>query len=320
MIVNYNGGRLVLDCIESIRKFTRDYELLVIDNGSTDGSIEELGELDPDARIIRNHTNLGFAKANNIGMSEAKGKYVALLNPDVVVTKDWLEKLINCMEKAPGIGIATPKLLRFDGRLDSTGHLFQFIRLEAKNRGEEEQDRGQYDSLTELLSCDFACSVIRTDLIDHVGLLDENIFLDHEDLDYCLRARIAGWRVIYCPTSTVYHHRGGVTSGVRKATRQLQARKYLLRLALKSYDPKSIVRVIGYKQRDLLSFTAKLAKAMKKHNVSEIKSSLNEICALLTAFLWNAIHFPTKERVLVQRSRRLNDKELDIISRSSMPK
>jgi len=317
VVVNHNGGNLVTDCVRSILRFTRNYELLIVDNASVDGSWEELGRQFPNVRIIRNRINLGFAAANNIGIRESRGEYVVLMNPDVTLTNDWLEKLSECVEKDPIIGIATPKLLRYDGRIDSTGHVFSFSRLEVKNRGEEEQDDGQYDSCTDLLSCDFACCLIRREAITRIGLLDERIFLDHEDVDYCLRARIAGWRVVYCPSSRVYHRRGGVTSSLQKRSRQLQARRNMLRLALKNYGRRSLVLVIVYKQKDLLSFSMDIAGGLKKHNLVAMKNGLDDICALLTAFLWNTIHLPIRERILVQRSRLLNDKELELISRSS---
>jgi GT2 family glycosyltransferase len=272
----------------------------------------------PTLLIIRTHTNLGFAKANNIGIKESGGKNVVLLNPDTVVTRDWLDKLINCLGKDSHIGIATPKLLRYDGRIDSAGHFFSFSRLEVKNRGEEEQDHGQYDTCTNLLSCDFACCLIRREVLTQIGLLDERIFLDHEDVDYCLRAGIAGWRVVYCPSSRVFHRRGGVTPSIRKTSRQLRARRYLLRLALKSYGRMSLLRLIAYKQQDVLSFSLDLARALKRRNVAGLKESIDDICALFSAFLWNSMHLPIRERILVQRSRRLNDKELELISRSSM--
>jgi len=317
IVVNHNGGNLVNDCVKSILSFTRNYELLIVDNASVDGSPEELGQLYPNAKIITNQTNLGFATANNIGIRESKGEYIVLMNPDVILTSDWLERLSDCVQKDPAIGIATPKLFRYDGRIDSTGHVFSFSRLEVKNRGEEEVDNGQYDEFTNLLSCDFACCLIKRELIVKIGLLDERIFLDHEDVDYCLRAGIAGWRVVYCPSSIVYHRRGGQALNVRKRSRKFQARRYLLRAALKSYSRRSIVRVVIYKQRDLLSFSLHLVGALKRHNMAAIEKSLDEICSLFAAFFWNAIHFPARERILVQRSRRLSDKDLELISRSS---
>src|SRR5207253_8116375 len=118
---------------------------------------------------------------------------------------------------------------------------------------------------------------------------------------------------------TVYHRRGGATTVGQRRRRQLQARRYLLRLALKNYGRRSIVRVIVYKQKDLLSFSRDLAVALRKHEIATIKKSLDEISALFTAFFWNAVHFPIRERIIVQRSRRLSDNELELISKSSMP-
>jgi GT2 family glycosyltransferase len=319
VIVNYNAGRLILDCVESICRFTRDYELLVVDNGSTDNSVEELTKIHPNASIIRNHVNLGFANANNIGIRNSRGKYVVLLNPDAVVTENWLEKLTDCMTNDPQIGIATPKLLKFDGSLDSTGHVFRMIRLEAKNRGEGEQDQGQYDALTELLSCDFACSAIRREMIAQIGFLDERIFLDHEDLDYCLRAKIAGWRVVFCPASIVYHDRGKLTVSAEKRRRRLRARRYMIRLSLKNYGLRSLSQVLVYKQRELISLVVNLLSSLKSGKTSESRRSLDELGALVEALFWNATHFPIRERVIVQQTRRVSDEELKLTAAGMLP-
>lgn len=318
VIVNYNGGQILLDCVASVQKFTRDYELLVVDNGSSDGSADKLGQLFSGIRIIRNHSNLGFAKGNNIGIRESKGKYIVLMNSDVVVDSGWLDTLIYCMERDPRIGIATPKLLRTNGKLDSTGHLFRFIELEGKNRGEEEQDHGQYDSLTELLSCDFACPIIRKEVIEHIGDLDETFFFYHEDIDFCLRAKIAGWRVIFCPSSKVFHNRGGSTPPNQRASLGIRRQRYLLRLALKSYSSKNIGRVLLHKQKQLLLLLRGVFAGLKNADQPYIKLRVEGIGTLLAALLWNALHLPIKERIVIQRLRRIDDNDLQLMSKLTM--
>ena len=319
VIVNYNGGDLLQDCVGSIVKFTQSFEIILVDNASTDGSSQRLGELFPRVRIVRNDQNLGFAKANNIGLRQSRGRYVVLMNPDVFVTEDWLDRLASCMGKDPRIAVATPKLLRRDGILDSTGHVFRFIRLEARNRGEEEADHGQYDNLTELLSCDFACSIIRREVITQIGLLDDSIFLDHEDIDFCLRARIAGWRVVFCPYSIVYHRRGGSRPRAGSRTRQRRARRYMLRLSLKNYSLGSIWQVLLYKERELLSFLLDLLTSLRDRDMDRVRFNLDEASALFMAFFWNALHLPIAERVAVQAFRQIDDNQLRLISSLTVP-
>ncbi len=310
---------MLQDCVGSIQKFTQDFEIILVDNASTDGSTQRVGQSFPRVRIVRNERNLGFAMANNIGIRQSRGKHVVLMNPDVFVARDWLERLASCMEEDPGIGIVTPKLLRPDGVLDSTGHIFRFIRLEARNRGQGEQDRGQYDTLTELLSCDFACSIIKREVFTQIGLLDDKIFLDHEDIDFCIRARIAGWRVVFCPSSVVYHNRGASNPHVRSRTRQIRARRYMLRLSLKNYRLGSIGQVLFYKQRELLSFLLGLLASLKNMDMDHANFNLDEASSLFSAFLWNVLHLPIRERTAVQASRRIEDSQLRVISRSTVP-
>ena len=199
IIVNYKVPELLRKCLSSIRENTSDYEVLVHDNSPP-------------------NPNLGFARANNLLIRRAQGEYIVLLNPDTWVTYGWLDKLIALAESDPEIGIVQPKTLRPNGRLDSTGH--SYTRIWGVDmpgdRGAEELDRGQYDNMTELKSCTFAAALIKRSVFDSVGLLDGKMFLYCEDMEFCLRARRQGWRVVYCPQSVVYHVRHGSASTVVK--------------------------------------------------------------------------------------------------------
>ncbi len=310
IIVNRDGGHLLLDCVGSVRKFSKNCELIVVDNGSTDGSPEKLQAWYSDVRLIRNPFNYGFARANNVGMKEAKGKYVVLLNSDTVVTCAWLDRLVECVEKDQRIGLATPKLLRPDGRLDSTGHIFMFKEADARNRGEEEPDNGQYDGLTDLVSCDFACVLIKRKVWEEIGFLDQKFFFFHEDMDFCIRAGIAGWRIVYCPSSIVYHVRGGSTSPRLRRKFVDQRRRYLLRLVLKNYETKNIVVVFLYLGGEIVISILGVLRGLKNHDLSYLKLRLRNVGTILVAMLWNVAHPPLKERIVVQARRKVSDSQL----------
>jgi GT2 family glycosyltransferase len=185
-------------CLDSIRENTDlPYELKIGDNSPP-------------------FENVGFAKGMNRLIRESTGEYLILLNPDTLVTKNWLTELVNLARSDGRIGIIQPKMLLYNGRLDSTGHewrtkyaLTGFPYRAVIDRGSGEEDKGQYDKNTELNSCCFGAALIRRDVFSQIGLLDERFFLLFEDVDFCLRARDIGWRVIYCPTSVVYHKRHG---------------------------------------------------------------------------------------------------------------
>ncbi len=186
-------------CLESVRQYTRDYEVLVHDNSPP-------------------NPNLGFARANNLLIRKARGDYIVLLNPDTWVTEGWLERLVATAESDASIGIVQPKTLRPNGLLDSTGHRYTFVWgvYMPGDRGAEEVDRGQYDGMTELKTCTFAAALIKREVFETVGLLDERMFLYCEDMEFCLRARREGWRVAYSPKSIIYHVRHGSASRVVK--------------------------------------------------------------------------------------------------------
>jgi GT2 family glycosyltransferase len=314
IVVNFNGGQKLLDCVASLRALCTDFECLVVDNASSDGSIEKLQALDSEVRIIRNPANYGFAKANNVGIRNASGSYIVLLNSDTVVTSGWLYELIKCVETDSRIGIATPKLLRLDGRLDSTGHVFRFEDVEATNRGEDEPDMKQYDKQTELLTCDFRCALIKRDVINQIGLLDNRIFFYHEDIDFCLRAKIAGWRTVYCPSSIVYHHRGGSTPAGQMNVLQRKRQRYLLRIALKNYERRDMISALIHKQEQCLISLLDTLAGIERHNLHYSRRKLVEAISFLEAILWNMLHPPVKERLAVKASRRVTDNELKHLS------
>src|SRR5690242_4172602 len=146
VIVNFNGGSKLERCVESIFRSTRDFELIVVDNGSKDGSESLIAERFPTVKVLRNRENLGFAKASNIGIRRAIARWIILLNPDTRVTSNWLDDLLEPTDSPKGIGIVTPKLLRPDGQtIDSTGLLFDFKTGRSRDRGSGEVDIGQYD-------------------------------------------------------------------------------------------------------------------------------------------------------------------------------
>ncbi len=189
-------------------------------------------------------------------MRESKGMYIILLNPDCRVTDGWARRLVETAEGSSNIGIVAPKLLQFDGLIDSTGHNYSNWPYTIADRGQGEPDNGQYDNLRELVSCNFGCVMIKRDLIRQTGLLDERFFLYYEDVEYCHRARTGGWRTVYCPESIVYHQRHG--SGHNRWMDE--SRRYLPYILRKYYPKQLLVKwylqkpkaiLAGLKNRDL---------------------------------------------------------------------
>ncbi len=213
IIVNYNGLSHLRECLDSLRVQTlRDFEVVLVDNASSDGSVEFVKENYPEVKIIKNQRNLGYGGGNNAGIRESKGRYIALLNNDTKVDPQWLQKLFEAAEKDKKIGMCASKILNYyqPGIIDNTGLLIYRDGI-GRGRGRLEKDAGQYDSEEEVFSPSGCAGLYNKAMLDEIGLLDEDFFLYVEDVDIGLRGRIAGWRCVYVPDALVYHKYSATT-------------------------------------------------------------------------------------------------------------
>lgn len=213
IVLNWNGLGYVEECVDSLLGQTwRDFELIVVDNGSTDGSLEVLRKKLPGkALLIESGRNLGYAAGNNLGIAQSSAEWIALFNNDAVADRFWLQRLMEAVdidrEKKRGrVGMAASKVLFYDRRdvIDNTGHLIYPDGLN-RGRGRLERDRGQYDGYAEALFPSGCAGLYRRDMLDEVGLLDEDFFAYGEDADLGLRGRLLGWKCIFAPQARVYH-------------------------------------------------------------------------------------------------------------------
>jgi GT2 family glycosyltransferase len=224
VIVTWNGKRYAMECLESIYKQPAHvpFEIIVVDNASTDGTPVAIREQFPELRVVENQTNLGFAKANNVGAALSKGKYVALINSDVVVYEGCLDKLLQVMEANSDIGIIGPKMICPDESvglsvmrlptmwntlcaalavhsvLPDSPRLSGFSVRTDKVRGLEN---------VQVVTGWFW--MISRRALDQVGGLDERFFMFGEDIDWCQRFSEAGWRVVFCADAESLHYGGG---------------------------------------------------------------------------------------------------------------
>ena len=299
VIVNRNGGSVLRDCIESVRRNTRDYEILLVDNASTDDSMRMVRE-GPDIRKFQLSSNVGHPKASNMAIRSSTGRYIVMMDPDTTFTPGWLDKLIEEANKSSTIGVVAPKLLRTSNPsiLDSTGHIFQYQSGLALDRGHGELDIGQYDDQIELPSSCFACTLIKREVFEEIGLSDPHLLTLLSDVDFGLRANLAGWRVVYRPDSIVYHARGGSTKEpVRDRVNRLDD-AYRLHMILKIYDPKNALLLGG---RRFVMYPVRIAAGIRKLDLAYIRGNLRSM-------IWTIIHFPLRERVSFQRRRRESDR------------
>jgi GT2 family glycosyltransferase len=225
VVVNWNRRDLLRACLESLAAQRGvDFEVVLVDNGSADGSAEMAaaefeGKRGFPLRIVRNGENRGFCAANNQGFAESRGGYLALLNNDAEADPNWLAALRGALDGRPEAGMAASKILvREDPRrIDKAGHL---IYLDGQNRGRGagEIDRGQFDRVEEVLWPDGCAAMYRRRMLEQVGGFDEDFFAYADDAELGLRGRIAGWSCVYVPDAVVLHRRAsslGVDSSKR---------------------------------------------------------------------------------------------------------
>jgi len=225
IIVNYNTAALTLQAIESIFKSKTNYdiEIIVVDNGSSEiGLSEEIARLYSQVTVVKNQSNLGFSKANNIGISRSKGKYVLLLNSDTVLQENTLNIVIDYMDVNPTVGACGCKVVLRDGSLDRackrgfpTPGASAYFMLGLHKLFPQVPKFNQYqlghlhpDQEHEVDSLVGAFMVVRREAMEQVGLLDEQFFMYGEDIDWCYRIKEAGWKIKYYPKTSILHLKG----------------------------------------------------------------------------------------------------------------
>ncbi len=218
LVVNFNGKQHLDACLRSLEQM--DYpedrvEILLIDNGSDDGSELEAQANHPRVRLLRNPVN-NFAAALNLGVAQSKGSYVAFANNDVFVDRAWLEQLVRTLEANPRAGCAGGKILFENGRINSVGHraLPDFY---WEDEGYNQEDRGQYNTEAEREGLCWAAVLFRRSCLADVGPIDEDFVMYFEDVDTSLRCRQQGWRVLYTPKAIARHVFRGSSHGTNLA-------------------------------------------------------------------------------------------------------
>ncbi|HYF00131.1 MAG TPA: glycosyltransferase family 2 protein, partial [Planctomycetota bacterium] len=224
VVVNFNGGDLTPACLESL---PAGVETIVVDNGSTDGSADTIAARFPQAILIRNGVNRGFAGGVNRGLEVARGRYVCLLNNDARLSAGALETLVAYMDAHPDVGMAAPQLLHEDGRKQHSFDNFPSLATVFLNKSllrllrpsKYPSKRQDYSEPRDVESVIGACMMVRRSLIDRIGPLDEAYFLFLEETDWCLRAWRSGARVAFVPQAAVVHLQGRTRDKVRVRAR-----------------------------------------------------------------------------------------------------
>jgi GT2 family glycosyltransferase len=294
-LINYNGVSFLEELLRSLVSQTyKPFEILFIDNGSSDNSLEFVRSSYPGIQLIAQEENRGFAQAGNLAMRESTNEFVALLNTDLKLDPDWLKNLTAQIIQDDATAAVASKLRFYDrpnyingvgGTMNRLGYTW--------DRGMNEEDRGQLDQPVEVLFASAGAVLFRRKTFQQVGGFDEMFFMYHEDVDLCWRLWLLGFQVLTSPAAVAYHHFGGATKKAKGMRwRELMGERNNMRSLLKNYELpnalSAITRMIFLKQ----PASRKLAQ-------------IRNLC-------WNLIHLPDtlRHRRCVQRRRVRSDNDL----------
>ncbi len=242
IILNYNGEEFLENCLESIFKETKqDHEVIVVDNNSPDKSGEKFSKKYQDCKFIINKKNVGVSKGLNIGIRNANGEFIVLLNNDLIVAPKWLDYLFEAYHNN-GNGLYQPKFLKMKDRsiIDSAGNLINIFGF-GFSREKGKKDILRYNDIEEIGFAAGTCLFCSKEIFDKVGLFDEKLFAYNEDLDLGWRARLQNYRSFYVPKSIVYHHGSAQWKWSGEKFYLLERNRWIVLLS--NYELKTILKL-----------------------------------------------------------------------------
>jgi GT2 family glycosyltransferase len=306
VIVNFNGEKLLSDCLVSIQNQTfTDFEVLLVDNASSDGSVHLVQHKFPWAKVIQSEVNLGYCGANNLGFENALGSFIVFLNNDIIAETDWLMELVNAAKtKAVDICASKVLLMHNEGLIDACG-------LEVDEYGGSvgigflQKDDGRYDKSSSVFSAYGACMLVKREMFKDVGGFDADFFMMFEEVDLCWRARLRGYKVEFVPSSRIYHAKS-VT--IRKT---YTSREFVLKYSF----PNRLTSII--KNYEINNVFEKMPFVLALFTIQTVYSAaadrrMNYFISFLQGLtrVFANIHKTLKKRTVVQSSRKISDHEL----------
>ncbi len=232
IIVNWNAEKYLKKCIDSLFEQTyKNFEIIVVDNASTDNSVEFIEKNYPQVHLIKNKKNLGFAEGNNIGITHSKGEHVALFNPDAVAEKNWLEKLIFELENSKKVGGTVGKMMYLSNEFGKDAVFCTWSKINPYSAIPYNFYDNEPKSKVDYLSG--AAMVVKKEIIKKIGMLDPGYFLYWEETDWCARMIRAGYDLIYVPTAVAWHAISVLLDSDKKIYFMERNR---IRFAIKNFD------------------------------------------------------------------------------------
>jgi len=311
IIVNFNGQRWLKKCFDSLLNQTyKNFKIIFVDNNSSDDSIEflEKNYKDKRIRIIKNTENSGFAGGNNIGIKEAKGEYLYLLNNDTWVEKDIIEKTIKFFEKSDKVATIQTKiqLMNEDNKIDSAGSFWSNSTLLYHYGANKSANLERYNQTYKVFSTKAASVFMRKSVLDEIGAFDDDFWAYYEETDLNHRMWISGYECWYYPVSTCYHANGGTSLSFDNDIIQFHNFKNKIMSFIKNFSSFYLVYVLFVHLVIMILLSIVwLIKGKNKH-----------FLALYKAIWWNILHINKniKKRLKIQLNRKLSDKEINKIA------
>jgi GT2 family glycosyltransferase len=302
IIVNWNGKHHLEVCLNSLYRQTfSDFEIILVDNGSQDGSVEFVRERYPKLRLVCLKENGGFARGNNEGLKVAKGEYIALLNNDTEVDPHWLGELHQAMKTHPEAGFAASKLINFFDRskIDSAGDAFQRCGVGMKRGNLREAER--YNEQELVFGACAGAAIYQKSMIEKIGFFDESFFCLYEDMDLSFRAQLQGYKCLYVPKAIVYH-KVNSTLGAESAFAVYYGQRNLEYVYLKDLPFPLMVKCFPHHLLyNLLAFSFSLSKG----SIGPFLKAKVDVFRTLSETL--------KKRRSIQRSRRVKESYIEAI-------
>jgi len=309
VIPNWNGEKFLKLCLNSLRDQSfEDFETVLVDNGSTDGSVELVKQNFPEVRVYALDDNRGFSAAVNAGIKATGTEYVALLNNDTETEPGWLEALARAADSHPEAALFASKLVDFQDRLilDGAGDALRRSGLPYR-LGHREVDRGQFDSPAYVFGACAAAALYRCSLFEEIGYFDEDFFAYCEDGDVSFRAQLAGHRCLYVPEAVVYHVGSASTGGKRSPTATRLGTQNSLNLLVKNLPAPLVWR----------SLPAIVAGQLSRLAVTALSPGGLQAHLTGLAGTWHLLPKMREKRKEIQKKRKVSDNYVSELLRSS---
>jgi GT2 family glycosyltransferase len=313
IVLNYNEPQITVRCLGSLKDLMyKNYEIILVDNGSVE-DIEKYVKSSEQIKIIKNKKNLGYAEGNNVGVKIAKGDLIVFLNNDVVVEKDFLNPLVEKLLSDPQIAAVQPKILQYPKKqlVDSVGSYFMSTGF-LYHVGHNKKDQKKYQKEAEIFTMKGACMIFKKKVLDKVGILDKDYFAYFEETDLCQRVLLAGYKIVYTPTSVIYHEGGQTSKKLQSTFVQFHSYKNRIYTYCKNLEAPTLLKV--------LPLHLLLCEVVSALYLVTGKFSL--AWSIQRAILWNMgrIGKIKQERKKIKKLRKLRDNEyLPKVTRTVRP-